>query len=231
MGEVWALLAKLSTALADPVLCGLNVTVNGTLLPAGIVVGKLRPLKLNVELFVPADVTVTLAPVAVKLPEAEPLVPTITLPSARVVGEMPSCPAADVPVPDSGMERDGLEAFEPIVMLPPNVPAAVGANFALTVQLAPGASVPGTAQVPMLPQLNGAAVMELLRKLTVALPVFVRVVVRMELVCPTAMLPKAILVGLAESVPIDCPKVGGVRRMTSRRKIRIQRARKVRYMA
>ena len=33
VGEVWALLAKLSVALADPVLCGLNVTVNGRLWP------------------------------------------------------------------------------------------------------------------------------------------------------------------------------------------------------
>ena len=133
MGEVWALLAKLSVALADPVLCGLNVTENETLWPAGIVTGKLRPLKPNVELFVLADVTVTLAPVAVRLPEADPLVPTTTLPTARVSGEMERVPpvAVPVPVPVSGTVRAGFEAVDAIVMLPFTIPAAVGVNFAL----------------------------------------------------------------------------------------------------
>jgi hypothetical protein len=119
------------------------------------------------------------------------------------VGLAASVPVvAVVPVPDNGMDKDGLDASEPIVMLAPKVPAAVGKNFALTVQLAPGASVPGTLQVPMPPQLNGPALMMVVRKLTVALPVFVRVLVRMELFCPTAMLPKAMIVGLAVSLPI-----------------------------
>ena len=131
VGEVWALLAKLSVALADPVLCGLNVTVNGTLWPAGIVAGKLRPLKRNVDLLVLADVTVTLAPLAVKLHDADPLVPTTTLPRARVVGETESVPLVTVPVPDSGTVRVGFEALDAIVILPFTVPAAVGVNFAL----------------------------------------------------------------------------------------------------
>jgi len=147
--------------------------------------------------------TVTLAPLAVRLPDAVPLVPTTTLPRPMAVGLAASVPVvAVVPVPDNGMDKDGLDASEPIVMLAPKVPAAVDKNFALTVQLAPGASVPGTAQVPMLPQVNDPALMKLVRKLTVALPVFVRVLVRMELFCPTAMLPKAMIVGLAVSLPI-----------------------------
>jgi len=118
VGEFWALLEKLSVALAAPVLCGLNVTVNGTLWPAGIVAGKVRPLRLNAELFVPADVTVTLAPDAVKLPDAVPLVPTTTLPSASVLGETASCPGVDVPVPESEMLNDGFEAFDVTTTLP-----------------------------------------------------------------------------------------------------------------
>ena len=43
---------------------------------------------------------VTLAPEAVKVPEAVPLVPTTTLPTTNVVGETLNCPAAVVvPVP------------------------------------------------------------------------------------------------------------------------------------
>jgi hypothetical protein len=51
-----------------------------------MVTGNERPLTLNAELFELAAVTVTFAPLAVKLPDAVPLVPTTTLPRARVVG-------------------------------------------------------------------------------------------------------------------------------------------------
>jgi len=64
-------------------------------------------------------------------------------------------------------------------------------------------------------------------KVTVAFPVLVMVVVLMGLVLPTAMLPKAMLVGLAESVPVDCVKAGGVMRITSSGRTRIQRARRI----
>ena len=87
VGEFWALLVKVRVAVAAPVVVGVNVTVNGALWPAGIVAGKVNPLKVNAALFALAEVTVTLAPEAVKLPEPDPLVPTTTLPSARVVGE------------------------------------------------------------------------------------------------------------------------------------------------
>lgn len=60
--------------------------VNAALCPDGMVAGRERPPMLNAELFVLAAVTVTLPPLAVKLPEAVPLCPTTTLPSARVAG-------------------------------------------------------------------------------------------------------------------------------------------------
>ena len=46
-----------------------------------------------------AAVTVTLAPVAFKVPVAVPLLPTTTLPKLNVVGETESCPVAAIPVP------------------------------------------------------------------------------------------------------------------------------------
>ena len=81
-----ALLAMVKVALAAPDAVGLKIMVNGTLCPDGIVAGRDRPLRLNAELFVVAAVTVTLPPVALKLPEADPLCPTTTLPKARVAG-------------------------------------------------------------------------------------------------------------------------------------------------
>jgi hypothetical protein len=95
----WALLVVVSVALADPTAVGLNVIVKGTLCPAGIVTGSESPLRVNAELFVLAAVTVTLDPLAFKLPEAVPLEPSTTLPTANVEGEILSCPARAVPVP------------------------------------------------------------------------------------------------------------------------------------
>jgi hypothetical protein len=46
-GEFEELLAKETAPEAAPVACGVNVTVNCTLLPAGIVTGKDSPLRVN----------------------------------------------------------------------------------------------------------------------------------------------------------------------------------------
>src|SRR5208337_1309176 len=72
--EGWTLLVKVSVALAASVVSGLKVTVKGTLWPAGMVTGSDSPPTLNTESFVLAAVTVTLAPLALKLPDAVPLV-------------------------------------------------------------------------------------------------------------------------------------------------------------
>jgi len=60
--EGWALLVNVSVALAAPVTAGLNVTLNGTLCPGGIVSGNKIPPSVNVLLFEVAPVTVMLAP-------------------------------------------------------------------------------------------------------------------------------------------------------------------------
>ena len=80
--------------------------------------------------------------------------------------------------------------------------------------------------MPVPPQENSADIASL-ANVTVAFPVLVRVVFIMGLVLPTAMLPKAMPVGLAESVPIDCAKAGGVTRITSSGRTIIQRTRRI----
>jgi hypothetical protein len=142
------LLVKVSVALAAPVTEGLKVTVNGTLWPAGMVVGKDSPPTLNAVLLEVAAVTVTFAPLATRLPEALPLVPTTTLPRASVVGLTVSCPAAAVPVPDNGTVSVGLEAFEVIVTLPLALPADAGANETVKLALCPVVNVTG-AVIPL----------------------------------------------------------------------------------
>jgi hypothetical protein len=75
------------------------------------------------------------------------LLPTITLPKLRLVGFEPSAPGV-TPVPDNGMVRVGLEAFEVIVTLPEALPVDVGVNVALKVALCPVVSVTG-AVIPL----------------------------------------------------------------------------------
>ena len=86
------MLVKDRLALAAPAAVGLNVTVKGTLPPTGMVAGKVSPLIVNAELFVLAAVTVTIAPVALRVPEAVPLLPTETLPRLKVAGLAESVP-------------------------------------------------------------------------------------------------------------------------------------------
>lgn len=91
---------KVSVAEADPLVEGLKVTVNGSDWPAAIVSGSDIPVTAKAALFELAPVMVTLAALAVKVPGAVPLLPTRTLPTAKVVGETLSCPtAAVVPFP------------------------------------------------------------------------------------------------------------------------------------
>ena len=70
------------------------------------------------------------------------MVPTVTLPKLRLVGFDPSAPGV-APVPDRGIVRVGLEAFEVIVTLPVTVTADVGANVTLKLVLCPAVSVTG----------------------------------------------------------------------------------------
>ena len=89
----------------------MNVTVNAALFPAGIVTGSDRPPTVNAELLLLTALTVTLDPPAVRVPVALPLVPSTTLPRARVAGLTLSV-VAGLPIPESGKVTVGSEAVE-----------------------------------------------------------------------------------------------------------------------
>ena len=121
--------------LAVPETVGPNVTVNEVLLPAAIVVGRVRPVIVKLELFVLAPLTVTLAPLAVRVPIAEALLPTTTLPKLKPVGVTASCPAAPAPDPERGIVNVGLAPVDVIVTFPLAAPDDVGANDTLKAML------------------------------------------------------------------------------------------------
>ena len=193
----WALLVNVSVALAAPVVVGLKVTVNETLWPAGIVTGSVSPPTVNTELFVLAPVTVTLAPLAVSIPDELPLLPTSTLPRFMVVGLTASCPTAAVPLPESGMVSVGFEASDVIVRLPLALPADDGANETLKVALCPAVRVTGVV-IPV--KLNPDPLIATCEIVTLVPPLLVMVSDR-DCLFPTVTLPKPRLVGLAPSVP------------------------------
>src|SRR6202142_4319341 len=68
VGAFDASLAKDMLPDATPLAEGVNVTVNCTCWPAGIVRGKDRPLRVNAEPFTVSEDTVTLAPPALSVP-------------------------------------------------------------------------------------------------------------------------------------------------------------------
>src|SRR5579863_7361260 len=100
VGEFEALLANDTLPDAAPVPEGVNVTVNCTCCPAGIVTGNDNPVTAKAETMTLSDDTITVWPVALSVPFSWPFVPTITLPKARVVGDTDNCPwGTGVPVP------------------------------------------------------------------------------------------------------------------------------------
>lgn len=129
------MLVKVRVPLAVPEAVGPNVTVKEVLLPAAIVVGRVRPVIVKLELVVLAPLTVTFAPLAVRVPVADALLPRTTLPKVKPVGVTASCPAATAPDPERGILNVGLAAVEVMVTFPLTAPDEVGAKDTLKLLL------------------------------------------------------------------------------------------------
>lgn len=133
-GEFDALLANDKDAEVAPLACGVKVTVNVADWPAVSVFGNEIPESTNSLLLRLADVTLTDAPLAVRLPFREELVPSTTLPKLRLVGDTANWPGA-VPVPESPILRGEFAAFEVTVRVPLADPAPLGVKVAVNVTL------------------------------------------------------------------------------------------------
>jgi hypothetical protein len=99
----------------------------------------------NRELFELAAVIVTFVPLALRLPDAAPLSPTTTLPTANDAGVAVSCPDASVPLPTKA--RDGLDTLDAMVTLPLALPADWGVKVTSKLVLCPAAIVSGVETV------------------------------------------------------------------------------------
>ncbi len=195
-GVFEALLAKLRVPDAAPEADGLNVAVNEAVLPALIVNGSVTPLTENSELVVPIEETVTLAPVAVSVPDWLWVKPTTTFPKFMVVGVTASWPGV-APVPERLTDREGFEPLEAMANEPVADPFAVGAKVTLNVTVWPGLKVAGGLTPLILNPVPLGVIEEIVRALP---PEFERTSDRV-LVEPVATLPKVRLAGLALIVP------------------------------
>lgn len=145
---IWALLVNVRLAVSAPTTRGLYVIVNDTLCPAGTIVGSDKPPIANRELLELAAVTVTFAPVAVRVPVAVPLNVVNTFPSATGAGAALSAPAAADPVPAREIVKLGLDPFEVTVTAPLALLADAGAKVTVKVALCPAARVAGV-EIPL----------------------------------------------------------------------------------
>ena len=183
----------LTLPLAAPLALGLKVIVNEVLWPAVSVTGRARPLKLNpAPLAEIAEIVRLVPPVLVRVSDRFVLLPTCTLPNARLAGLATRSPAV-TPVPESGILRLGFSPLEVIFRLPLAEPLAVGENSTVKDVLCPAASIKPGARPLRLNPVPLAAAAEIVR---LAPPEFVRVPVS-DLEAPIWTLPKVKLVGFA----------------------------------
>jgi hypothetical protein len=129
-------------------------------------------------------------PVLVSVSDKLVLLPTWTLPNARVVGFAASAPGV-TPVPESGMLKVGFEPFEVMLTLPLAAPLAVGLKSTVNEVLWPAVNVKGKDRPFRLNPLPVAVAAEIVR---LDPPELVRVPAS-DFEVPIWMLPKLKLVG------------------------------------
>jgi hypothetical protein len=128
------------------------------------------------------------------------LLPTCTVPNARLVGFADSVPGI-TPVPESGILSVEFDAFETMLSAPLAAPALPGAKTAVKLRLWLTARVAGRER-PLIE--NPAPLVVACVMVTALPPVFVKVS-DSRLLLPTSTVPKLKVEGLGVSVPATAP--------------------------
>jgi hypothetical protein len=200
VGEFAASLANDTEAEVAPLACGVNVTVNPVDWPAFNVTGREIPESTNSPLVELAELIVTDAPLAVRLPFKDELDPTVTFPKLKLVGDTASWPA-EVPVPESAIVSVEFDAFDTIARLPLTAPAPEGVKVAVNVTLWFAARLRGNDNPLMV---KAAPVTLACEIVTLEPPVLVTVSERLALL-PTCTLPNPSEEGFGDKVPCVAP--------------------------
>lgn len=128
-------------AEAAPEAVGVNETVYGTLCPADKVSGGFTPASVKAELLELVDDSVTLPPVAVRLPLWLWVLPMVTLPKLIELGATLSVPLELVPLAVSDTDTEGSDALDAKVSIALLAPVMVGAKVTDKPALAPAGRV------------------------------------------------------------------------------------------
>lgn len=178
-----------------PFVVGVNVTVNVTVWFGVKVSPELTPV---VVIPVPVGVTPEIVmfefPLFVSVTFNDLLLPTLTLPNARLEGFAPSRKVAVTPVPLTGMESGEPGALFVSDTDPLTRPAEVGENTMLNDEFLPARIEVGSVSPLMLTPAPVALAAEIM---SVAVPLFVTVIV-CELLVPVVTFPKLTVDGLVE---------------------------------
>jgi hypothetical protein len=193
--EDFALLSKVSVALAAPLAVGWKLTVKETFLPSSITAGSDKPLNANAELLLLADETVTFPPAAISVPVAVPVLPTVTLPKLNEVGPTVNCVVAATPFPLTLATVVGGEALLENVSFALVAPLDCGRKLTVKDALLPSAIVAGSDNPPSakLELLKLAEVIVTLPDEAVSSPVAVPLL-------PTFTLPKLSVPGVTANL-------------------------------
>ena len=187
----------LTLPLALPLTVGLKTTVKDVLWPDVKVKGRVSPLILNPGPLAEAAEIVRLdPPVLVRVSGKLELLPTCTLPNARLLGFVVSVPGV-TPVPDSGILRLEFEPLEVMFTLPLTGPLAVGLKVTVNEVPWPAGNVRGKLSPLRLNPAPLALAAEIVR---LDPPVLVRVSVS-DFEVPSSTFPNVRLVGFAVSAP------------------------------
>jgi hypothetical protein len=205
-----ALEATVSVPASAPAVFGSKVRLK-VMLPAGVSVsGGVMPVLANTaELKLRLEILTDAVPVLVRTSCTVLVVPSATLPKATEAWLAASLPTAGaVPVPDNGTASEAFDPFDAMVSVAPTAPAVFGAKLTLKLTLAEGAIETGS----VTPLIANEVELEVIADtLTAAVPELVRVSWTV-LVVPSVMLPKAIEVWLAVSLPtagaVPVPDIG-----------------------
>jgi hypothetical protein len=190
-----ALEVMLTLPLAAPLVVGANCTVNEVLWPAFKVKGSDSPVILNpLPLALAAEIVTLDPPELVNVSDKLVLLPTCTLPNARLVGFAVSVPWVS-PVPVRGTLRVGFDPLEVMLTLPLAAPLVVGENCTVNDVLWPAFSVNGSDRPLKLNPGSLALAAEIVRLVP---PELVRVPAS-DFDVPTWMLPKLKLAGFDPS--------------------------------
>ena len=138
--EFVALLLTENRVDVEPLLVGLKLTPTETLVPAAMVLGNVRPLKVNSWLVVVAVEIVIGPALAVRVAVLLAVVPTVTLPKLIPLGEMVRLPDVEVllllvvVLPESGT-YNLPPVTHSMVSIAEKLPLLFGTNFTAKVML------------------------------------------------------------------------------------------------